>query len=240
VIAEELAPRLHHAVKIFPWVALSESENVMRLAFDIYRRRDDWRGPDDIDSADEVWKQCFDLHRTVAGQRNNTPCPMRGPSLHPGKVAVQCDLPRPARLFPWCGNEKECVEHMSDDRCTSDERDVVRDADNYIGADTADSLWDSVEIGDNAIRANIDDASIPQQGSRDMVTRLSIDEDSDVMRMSYFLKTIQDGDGMRLVATVARVGQRTGIKYDAHRWFRYLSEAMQQSAKGRCIGAGWP
>ena len=116
---------------------------------------------------------------------------------------------------------------MSDDRCTSDERDVVCDADNDIGADTTDSLWDTVEVCDNAIRTNIDDAHIPQQRRSDMLAGLSVDENRDVMRMGNFLKAIQDGDSVRFVATVTRVGQRTGIKDDAHRLFRYLSGAMR-------------
>jgi hypothetical protein len=45
---------------------------------------------------------------------------------------------------------------------------------------------------------------------------------------------------VRFVATVPRVGQRTGVKDDAHRLSRYLSGAMRQSAQGRCTGPGWP
>ena len=52
---------------------------------------------------------------------------------------------------------------MRDDGGACDERDVVGDADNDIRADTADSLWDTVTVGDNPIRADIDDAHIPQQ-----------------------------------------------------------------------------
>ena len=108
-----------------------------------------------------------------------------------------------------------------------DERDVIGDADNDIRADTADSLRDTVTVGDNPIRADIDNAHITQQRCGGMLAWLSVDENRDVMRMGNFLKAIQDGDGVRFVATVPWVGQRTSIKDDAHRLFRYLSGAMR-------------
>lgn len=240
MVTEELGPRLHHAIKIFPRVALSKGKNPMRLAIDITRRWDDWCGPNDIDAPNEVWKQRFDLHRAVAGQRDNTPRPMCCPGLHPRKVRVQGNLPGPARLLPRCGNKEEGIQHVCDDGCACDERDVVGDADKDIRANAPDSLWDTVTVGDNPIRADIDDAHIPQQCCGGMLTWLSVDENRDVMRMGNFLKTIEDGDGVRFVATAPRVGQRTGIKDDAHRLFRYLSGAMRQSAQGRCTGPGWP
>lgn len=227
MVAEQLGPSLHHTVEIFPRVALSEGKNPMRLAIDIYGRWDDWCGPNDIDAPHEVWKQRFDLHRAVAGQRDNTPCPMRCPGLHPGKVGVQRNLSGPARLLPRCGYKKEGVQHVRDYGGAYDERDVIGDADNDIRADTADSLWDTVTVGDNPIRADIDNAHITQQRCGGMLAWLSVDEYRDVMRMGNFLKTIEDSDGVRFVATVPWVGQRTSIKDDAHRLFRYLSGAMR-------------
>jgi hypothetical protein len=67
MVPQKLSPRLHHTIKVLARVTLPKGKDAVWDAIDRHRLREDGRGPDDIDSTSEVWKQCLDLHRAMTG-----------------------------------------------------------------------------------------------------------------------------------------------------------------------------